>query len=183
MPDGGIQNASSWIYVDWYRTEKTFMLLRLFAWHKKQKIENELRSLFRGERLQAVYLYFHLIPICGASVMSYLLPPRHPYPRRFSGLTLFEHPSLCFRTGSLGNKMQIPVSFSSLCAHSCTTPRSLVCVRWHQCLIFNIQVCARALLMGFDFFYCSGYLSLFLIAWSRGIKILNSIYKGTDLLF
>ena len=85
---------------------------------EKQKIENEPRSLFRDERLQAVSLCLHLISVRGASIMSYLLPARYFHPRCSLGLALFEYLSLCFRAASLGNKMQIPVCFGTPLTHA-----------------------------------------------------------------
>lgn len=81
----------------------------------EQKIENEPRSLFRDERLQAVLLYLLLVSVRGASIMSYLVPASYFHPRCSLGLTLFEYLSLCFTVGSLGNQMQIPVSCGTLC--------------------------------------------------------------------
>lgn len=113
----------------------------------KQKIENEPRSLFRDERLQAVFLYLLLISVRSASLMSYLLPARYFHPCCSLGLTLFEYLSLCFRVGSLGNKMQIPVSFGILTAlHSLMrSPVQYVACKMTAVLNFNIKVYARSL--------------------------------------
>lgn len=98
-----------------YETAQTFMVFLRVQTETEQKIENEPRSLFRDERLQAVLLYLLLVSVRGASIMSYLVPARYFHPRCSLGLTLFEYLSLCFTVGSLGNRMQIPVSCGTLC--------------------------------------------------------------------
>lgn len=96
---------------------KQHKLSRCCRFRRKQnrKWKNEPRSLFRDERLQAVFLYLHPISVRSTSIMLCLLPARYFHPCCSLGLNLFEYLSLCFRGGSLGNKMQISVSCGTRC--------------------------------------------------------------------
>lgn len=89
--------------------------------------------------------------------LSCLLPARYFHPRCSLGLTLFEYLSRCYRVGSLGNKMQIPVSFGARCTalHSLMRrPVHCVACKMTTVLNFNIKVYGRSLWIFFDLCVC-----------------------------
>lgn len=134
-------------------TAETFRMGCLFKWHQKRKQKTSHLVYLKTSASKLVFSTCTSFLFAFVSIVSYLPPAGYFHLCCSLGLTLLWYLSYCFRYGSLGNKMQSPVSSGTLCTQSCTA-----CAVWHMTtgvLNFNIKVYARSFQIHFDFSICS----------------------------